>query len=465
MARSKAVQESLWGEDFKADSSPTEVKSILNKIKNKTTDQIVKSKTTPLSDKLNIINAEAQRVLGRYKDRQQVIKTRKDLHDYITAAVEQGIIAIDTETNNSLDPYTCKLMGLCIYTPKQKQAYVPVNHTDTNDNRLEWQVTEDEIREELERLGDTKILTHNGSFDYEVIKCTTGYSMHLYWDTLVGSMLLDENERSHGLKQQYISKIDPSIEKYSIDSLFSSMPYAYIDPDIFSLYSAADAYMTYKLYEYQKNVFELPENRRLYDLFMNIEMPVLAVAIDMEMTGVCIDQEYAKKLADYYHKEADKLDIEINSELDKLKDTITAWRLTEEANYKPPKKKVSKNGETLQKSKNEQLEDPIKISSSTQLAILMYDILKLPPVDKDSPRGTGEEVLEKLGDKFPLGKAILKKRGLLKLLNTFVEAIPARVSPRDNRLHAHFNVNGTKTGRFSSSEPNLYNWRLKLAIA
>lgn len=465
MARAKPVQEPLWGDEFQVDTGPAEIKKILKKMQDKTTDQLIKSKITPMFEKLNIINNEAVRVLGRYKDKQQVIKTKQELHDYITASIENDIIAIDTETDNSLDPYTCKLMGLCIYTPGQKQAYVPVNHTNQADVRLEWQVTEQEIAEELGRLGDTKILTHNGSFDYEVIKCTTGYSMKLYWDTLVGSMLLDENERSHGLKQQYIAKVDASIEKYSIDSLFHSMPYAYVDPDIFSLYAAADAYMTYKLYEYQKSVFELPENKRLYDLFMNIEMPVLAVAIDMEMTGVCIDQEYAKKLADYYHKEADRLDIEINSELDKLKGTITAWRLTEEANYKPPKKKVSKNGDALQKSKNEQLEDPIKISSSTQLAILMYDILKLPSTDKDSPRGTGEEVLEKLGDKFPLGKAILKKRGLLKLLNTFVEAIPARVSPRDNRLHAHFNVNGTKTGRFSSSEPNLYNWRLKLAIA
>ena len=346
-------------------------------------------------------------------------------------------------------------MGLCIYTPGQKQAYVPVNHTDLADRKLDWQVTEQEINEELSRLGDTKILTHNGSFDCEVIKCTTGYSMHLYWDTFLGSMLLDENERSHGLKQQYIAKIDPSIEKYSIESLFSSIPYAYVDPDIFALYSAADAFMTYKLYEYQKSIFELPENNKLYKLFMDIEMPVLVVATNMEMTGVCIDKEYANKLVNFYLKEAEELDKEINEELDKLKDTITKWRLTPGANVKPLKAKIGKDGNPYGKSKNEQLEDPVKISSSTQLAILMYDILKLPVVDKDSPRGTGEDILEKLKGKFPLGDTILKKRGIVKLLNTFIEAIPAKVSPRDNRLHAHFNTYGAATGRFSSSEPNL----------
>lgn len=453
----KAVtQQSLWGEEFQLNTGPTEVKQVLKKIQQgKTNEQLLKSKITPLADKLSIVNNEANRVLGRYRDKQQVIKNKSVLHDYITAAIEKGIIAIDTETNNSLDPYTCKLMGLCLYTPGQKQAYVPINHTDQNDNRLEWQITEGEIKEELDRLGDTKILTHNGSFDYEVIWCTTGYSMKLYWDTMVGSMLLDENERSHGLKQQYIAKIDPSVEKYSIDSIFSSVSYAYVDPDIFSLYAATDAYMTYKLYEYQKSIFELPENSNLYSLFMNVEMPVLAVAIGMEVTGACIDQDYATRLANYYHKQIDTIDAQLQAELEKLSPTIAAWRLTEAANFRPRKAVVGKDGELFQKSKNAQLQDPPRLTSSTQLAIIMYDILNLPVVDQGSPRGTGEDVLKGLGDKFPLGKLILKKRGLEKLLNTFIEAIPARVSPWDNRLHAHFNTCGTATGRFSSSDPNL----------
>jgi hypothetical protein len=64
--------------------------------------------------------------------------------------------------------------------------------------------------------------------------------------------MLDENELSAGLKQQYISKIDPSIEKYSIEHLFEDIEYAIVDPDLFALYAATDSYMTYKLYEWQK---------------------------------------------------------------------------------------------------------------------------------------------------------------------------------------------------------------------
>lgn len=47
------------------------------------------------------------------------------------------------------------------------------------------------------------------------------------------------------------------------------------------------------------------------------------------------------------------------------------------------------------KSKSEQLETPINVASPLQLAILIYDVLKFPSVDKKSPRGTGEEILLK----------------------------------------------------------------------
>jgi hypothetical protein len=70
---------------------------------------------------------------------------------------------------------------------------------------------------------------HNGKFDYEVIHCTCDCDLDIYWDTIIGAKLLDENEESN-LKYQYISKIDPSIEKYNIEHLFKSIPYEYFSP-------------------------------------------------------------------------------------------------------------------------------------------------------------------------------------------------------------------------------------------
>lgn len=343
-------------------------------------------------------------------------------------------------------------MGGCIYTPGQKNAYIPVNHVDANRNLLPNQLTEAQIKEQFDRLHDTKIIMHNGKFDYEVIKCTCNCVLDIYWDTLIAAKVLDENELA-GLKEQYRTKVDASQEKYDIEHLFDKMEYAIFDPEVFALYAATDAYMTYKLYEWQKSQFKLPDNQKLYSLFRNVEMPVIQVAAEMELTGTCIDQEYAKRLSDKYHGELDKLNAIIDRELDKYSDVIAKWRLTEAANYHPPKK----TGEGVAKSKSEQLSTPPQLTSPTQLAILFYDILDVGVQDKKSPRGTGEDIMLKLQDKYPLCKLILQKRGLEKLIGTYVDKLPQCVCEKDGRLHAHFNQYGAATGRFSSSDPNLQN--------
>lgn len=452
---------SLWGEEFEIPK--TAPKKTIRKVQNakevkiKTTTQKLNSRTLSMEDRLVIVKAEVERVLGRYETNTQVIRTKDELIRYIDHAIENGEIAIDTETNNSLDPITCKLMGPCIYTPGEKNAYIPLNHVDPNTLiRLDNQLTEEDIAEQFSRLANTKIIMHNGKFDYEVIKCTCGVKLNIYWDTMIGAKILDENELSAGLKQQYISKIDSSVEKYSIDHLFKDVEYAVVDPELFALYAATDAYMTYLLYKYQEEQFNKVGNEKLKYIFQEVEMPVVEVVAELELMGVCIDSEYAHRLSNKYHKMIDETNTQIDLEILKYSDQINAWRSTSEANYKPTSTKPNKNGEyTLQKSKNEQLADPPQISSPTQFAILLYDVLKTPVVDKKSPRGTGEDILEKIGS--PLCKLVLQKRGLDKLIGTYIDKLPECVNPKDNRLHAKFSQLGAATGRFSSQDPNLQN--------
>ena len=453
---------SLWGDEVTIDETIVKNKKVIKKIN---TPIVAKTKKAlNLRDKditlrLSAIYDEVNRILGTYKERTQVIYSLDEFKSYIDSSIRNGVIAVDTETNNSLDPLTCKIMGLCIYTPTKKNVYIPVNHVNSITNvKLANQLTESQIKEQLQRLidNDVKIIMHNGKFDYEVIKCTCDIALPIYWDTMIGARILNENERA-GLKEQYITKIDSSIEKYDIEHLFEKIDYAVVDPSVFALYAATDAYMTYKLYEYQLEKFQLPENRKLFNLFMNIEMPIVIVSAEMELTGICLDLEYSKRLSNKYHKLLEKCNSDIEKELHKFDDKVSAWKLTDKANYKPPKK----TGEGFGKSKVEQLEDPINISSPTQLAILFYDILGVEEgLDKKSPRGTGEEVLKKISEKYPeleICKLILENRGLLKLINTYIDKLPECVSVKDNRLHAHFNQIGADTGRFSSSDPNLQN--------
>lgn len=452
---------SLWGDEFEVPSEKKEVKKVAKKVSSPKdpkveTRKAMKSKTVSTFDKLQLIYEEVNRVLGGYTSNTRVITSKDELSQYIDEAIRNGIIAIDTETNNSLEPLTCLLMGACIYTPGQLSAYIPVHHTQPDtDILIENQLTELDIKEQFDRLSNTKILMHNGKFDYEVIKCTCNCVLNIYWDTEIAARILDENELA-GLKKQYILHIDSTQEKYDIEHLFQGIPYSYVKPEIFALYAATDAYITYRLYEWQKEQFNKPGNEKLFDLFMNVEMPIVPVCAEMELYGIEIDKEYAKRLSNKYHKKVDEVNAKIDAELSKYSDKISAWRLTKEANYKERNSKPNKTGEfTYKKSKNEQLENPPQLNSPTQLAILLYDILGTPAQDKKSPRGTGEEILQKIN--LPICDLILEKRGLEKLIGTYIDKIPECVNSKDNRLHAHFNQLGAGTGRFSSSNPNLQN--------
>lgn len=470
--------------------------------------KILKSKKVSLAEKLALIRVKVLEVLGKQKKNVLVIKDKATFEDYVSNAIEFGRVAVDTETNNSTDPMTCQLMGLCLYYEGGKQAYIPVNHVnpDTGE-RLAWQLTEADCREQLQRLINFKtavkggwtpdyegqtyaewysihvrgpqstatnliIVMHNGKFDYEVIKCTCDIEIEPDWDTMIGAHTINENERM-GLKVQYIDKIDPTQEKYDIEHLFI-VPYKYVDPDIFALYAATDSMMTDKLYEYQVAILEAPGNERLYWLFKNIEMPIVKVAGDIELIGVCIDQEFGERLKVKFNQNLEEIDKNIDAELTALQPIINKWRLDPKSNeaakkFEPKKSKMSqekleekypyvdaKTGKryTIGKSLASQLGNPINLASPVQLAILFYDILKCPSVSKKSPRGTGKDELEALAERRPdlkLCKLILERRGVVKLISTYIDVIPALAQHwPDGRIRYKLNSVGTDTGRFSS---------------
>lgn len=447
----RLVISSLLGDEI-AENKEEREKDILSKLatpKSLKTKRVGKDKHLSLKERIEYVTSEVYRILGRYKDQTLVITSRDQLHDYIDAAIENNIISIDTETDNSLDPLTCKLMGPCIYTRHQKQAYVPINHVylDTGERRPD-QLTEQDVAEEFARLTDAKtfVVTHNGGFDYRVLKCTTGWQMHIDWDTLIGAKMLDSTEKAK-LKEQYIKKIDPSIEKYDIEHLFDGLPYAIFPPEVFALYAATDPFMTLGLYDHQKQIYDRPENSRLKNAFLTVEIPVIIPTAEMELNGVCLDKQYAGRLSVKYHKKLEAIQRQIESEMQKLKPQIDKWRETEDAQHTP-----TKNGKR-QKSKSEKLKDPVELTSPSQLAILLYDVLRVPPVSKEDARGTGEDILAAID--LPLCKLITEQRGLLKLLGSFVDSLPQQCNPKTGRVHASFNQSGTETGRYSCSEPNL----------
>ena len=486
----------LFGEDFLIDVQENTVKDLVKKLSGKngeeiSSEKLLKSKKLTLEERLNIITDKVLKTLGKQKDNIIVIKNKEAFNDYIEKAITSGRIDIDTETNNSTDPVTCKLMGPCFYYPGGKQAYVPINHRDyKTKERLDWQLTEADVAEQLKQIVNSKIdiIMHNGKFDYEVLKCTCGVEVVPKWDTLIAARLIDENtfkDSFVSLKSMYTTYIDPEQEKYSIDELFENIAYADVDPDIFAYYAATDALMTDKVYLWENETFySKPENKRVKDLFFNIEMPILQVTAEIELRGVYIDQELGARLKQKYNKQLEDLDKEINKILDSIKPIITSWRLTPEANertkqYVPAKTKMTKekieatypnidskgNRYKVGKSRSDQLPDEINLSSPSQFAILLYDILECPIVDKKNPRATGEDEIKEIADRlknktdkdlkatsaFALCNAILERRGLAKLITTYIDVIPdlAKHWP-DGRIRYRLNSTGTDTGRFAS---------------
>lgn len=486
----------LFGEDFLIDVQENTVKDLVKKLSGKngeevSSEKLLKSKKLTLEERLKIITDKVLKTLGKQKDNIIVIKNKEAFNDYVDKAIASGRINIDTETNNSTDPVTCKLMGPCFYYPGGKQAYVPINHRDyKTKKRLEWQLTETDVAEQLKKIVDSKIdiIMHNGKFDYEVLKCTCGVEVVPKWDTLIAARLIDENtfkDSFVSLKSMYTTYIDPEQEKYSIDELFENIAYADVNPDIFAYYAATDALMTDKVYLWENETFyNHPENKKVKDLFFNIEMPILQVTAEIELRGVYIDQELGARLKQKYNKQLEDLDKEINKILDSIKPIIASWRLTPEANertkqYVPAKTKMTKekieatytnidsngNRYKIGKSRSDQLPDEINLSSPSQFAILLYDILECPIIDKKNPRATGEDEIKEITDKlknktdkdlkatsaFALCNAILERRGLAKLITTYIDVIPdlAKHWP-DGRIRYRLNSTGTDTGRFAS---------------
>ena len=170
---------------------------------------------------------------------------------------------------------------------------------------------------------------------------------------------------------------------------------------------------------FEKLKDKLKKDKRLYEVYKNIEIKLMKIIADMEYLGVSID----------------------NDELEKQsKDLATRINKIEKKIYRLSGREFN-------------------ISSPKQIQEIFYDELKLP-VLKKTPKGkpsTNEDVMTQLAEEHELPSLILSFRNLLKLKNTYTDKLGTEVSIISNRLHTSYNQTITITGRLSSSSPNLQN--------
>ena len=397
-------------------------------------------KSNSIIDTIERIRQDVELHLGEYKDQYQCIRDIDTFINYIDKANTFGTIAIDTETTG-LDPLEDRIVGLCLYFPGEKVTYVPINHEDyISGTRIDNQLTEADIKPILEKL-TAKIIMHNAQFDIRVIKNTIGVKLKCYWDTQQAATLLNENT-PHGLKYLHEKWISHKEEK-TFAELFGTVIFTNIPIQYAYLYGAHDAIDTYELYEFQARFLnDDPNNRQdlrdLYNVLMTIEMPMVDVIVELEDNGVAVDLDYVQSLYDKYHKLLDEaLDL-CYKEISNYQDKIDAYMNTHSSNCK--------------------LTVPINLSSTTQLQILFYEILKAKPMPGAKKKfAVDADVMEYWAKDYPLAKYLLDYRSAVKLTGTYIDNIP-NITKKDGRIHTHFNSNGAKTGRMSSNNPiNLQN--------
>lgn len=402
-----------------------------------------------IREKVEYAKMMSTKIFSDRLDRMELVTSEERLKQFNKKVVANGIVALDTETNG-LDRIDGKIAGICLYTPYEKGIYIPLGHISYMTNvELQSNVPIEVVRTLIQSWVDNNIrfVLHNAKFDMHVLYWMCGVKIVPYWDTLIGAQLLNENE-PHGLKvlwQKYCTGESAEVGKFS--ELFNGIEFNKIPPDVGYMYAAFDPIMTFELYEFQKEYLDKDGKycyskglERVSEVFTDIEMPLIEVVFEMEVQGVDIDINLAKQLKETYTDYRDRALQHFNTEIQDMdkRGVFDKLKVQEPVKFS----KISQEGKVN-----------VSISSNQQLCILFYDVLKLTP--PDGKASVGKEQLNQLH--HPLVDDILEFRAMDKLLSTYIDAIPNHIAKKDNKLHANFNQYGAKTGRFSSSNPNLQN--------
>jgi DNA polymerase-1 len=337
----------------------------------------------------------------------QLVDTPDKIQDLVTILQEAKEICLDTETT-STDPIQARLVGLSFSIKEGQGWYVPVYE---NKDALE------RFRPIYENPNILKV-GQNLKYDLQVLLNHGIELQGRMFDTMIAHYLLHPEMR-HGM--DYLAEAYLHYQTIHIDELIGTgkkqKSMAELSPEEVYAYACEDADITLRL----KNLFapEL-EKEGLTDLFWQIEMPLMPVLAYMERNGVCIDTKGLKETSVLYSEEMQRIEEEI-------------YQLAG---------------------------IHFNIASPKQVGEVLFDQMKItnkPKKTKTGQYATTEEILISLKSKNPIVGKILDYRGLKKLLNTYIDALPLLINPETGHIHTSFNQAVTTTGRLSSSNPNLQN--------
>lgn len=349
------------------------------------------------------------------RERYELTDTPEALNALADELSCQRAFAFDTETTG-INPIDADLVGLSIAFAPGRAFYIPVR--SMVGRSLPEALVAEKLRGPFEDAAIRKV-GHHLKFDMQMLRRIGIEVRGELFDTMVASFLLDPLRASHGLDNLVRGLLGHTMIPITdlIGKGRQEITMDHVDTRRVCEYAAEDADYTWRLFE----LFDRKlKNHHAERLFHETEMPLVEVLADMEQAGIAID---CRKLAE--------LSGQMQQQLDDLRRHVF-----------------------------DLVGHPFNLDSPKQLAEVLFDELKLPVVRRTrTGRSTDAETLETLRDQtnHPVTERLLQYREIFKLKSTYVDTLPAMVSPRTGRIHASFHQTGAVTGRLSSSDPNLQN--------
>jgi len=324
----------------------------------------------------------------------------------------QSSLCFDSETT-AIDPVEADLVGLSFAYRPGEAFYVPVP-----DDRAEAQAIVDQFKPVFENPAIEKI-GQNLKYDLLMLKKYGIEVQGKLFDTMIAHYLI-EPEMRHNMDMMAMTYLN--YQPVEIEALIGKKGKGQLtmrDVDVQKIveYAGEDADITLQL----RNAFAPRlEKDSLHKLFDQVEMPLVQVLADLELEGITLDTNALAELSATLEVDMRQVQQEI-------------FQIAGES---------------------------FNIGSPKQLGEVLFDKLKLDKNAKKTRTGqyaTGEEILSKLEEEHEIARKILDYRELIKLKNTYVDALPLLISKRTGRIHTSFNQAVASTGRLSSANPNLQN--------
>lgn len=342
----------------------------------------------------------------------KLVDTEEDMLKLRDFFMTKNFLSLDTETT-STNTIDAELVGLSFSVSENEAFYVPVPA-----DRQQAQNIVNIFKPVYEQPSILKI-GQNIKYDMEVL---ANYGVELageMFDTMLAHYLLQPEQRHNmdDMAETYLGYRTIHIDELIGPKGKGQKSMRDLPPEEVYEYAAEDADVTLKL----KNLLE-PKLKEagVWQLFSEVEMPLVRVLASMERNGVRLDTDSLKETSQILTARINDIEQEI-------------YRLAGEE---------------------------FNIASPRQVGEILFGKMKIVEKPKKTKTGqyvTSEEVLQQLRGKSEIVGKILEHRGLKKLLGTYVDALPKLVNPRTGHIHTSFNQTVTATGRLSSSDPNLQN--------